>query len=62
MMGAAEVASEYVRYLREKAEQFRRFAGSGRSKLARQLLALADEFDAEAAAIEAGEARDSKRD
>ena len=57
-MGGAEMNSEHVRYLREKAEQFRRVAGNQRSKLARQLLALADEFDAKATEIEADEADD----
>jgi hypothetical protein len=57
-MGDEEMSTEYVRYLREKAEQFRRIAGIHRSALSRQLLALADEFDAKAAEIEAGEARD----
>ena len=52
--------SEFVRYFRKKAAQFRQIAGSDRSKLARQLLALADEFDAKAAEIEAAETRNYK--
>lgn len=49
---------EHIRYLREKAVQFRKVAGSNRSKLAAQLLELADEFEAKAAELEAGSACD----
>lgn len=48
--------TEHIRYLREKAEQFRQVAGSYGAKLAKQLLELADEFDAKAAELEAGAA------
>jgi hypothetical protein len=48
--------TEHIRYLREKAEQFRQAAGSYGSGLAKQLLELADEFDAKAAELEAGSA------
>jgi hypothetical protein len=54
--------SKHIRYLREKAEQFRRVAGGYRSKLARQLLELADEFDAKAAELEAGSVCDPCQD
>jgi hypothetical protein len=46
--------SEHIRYLREKAAQFREVAASCGSKLAGQLLDLADEFEAKAAELEAG--------
>ena len=54
------MSSEYAKYLRKKAEQFRQIAGIHRSALSRQLLALADEFNAEAAEMEAGESRSSE--
>jgi hypothetical protein len=54
--------SEHVRYLREKAAQFRRVAASYPPKLARQLLALADEFDTKASELEAGKPRDPSPD
>ena len=59
-MGNVQMPSEFDRYFRKKAAQFRQITGSDRSKLARQLLALADEFDAKAAEIEAAETRNSK--
>lgn len=58
--GDAVMPMKYIRYLREKAAQLRRVAQSDPSTLARRLLALADEFDAKAAEIEAGEARNAK--
>ncbi len=61
-MGDPEMLSEHARYLREKAAQFRRVAGSCPAKLARQLLALADEFDAKAAELEAGKPDDPSPD
>jgi hypothetical protein len=54
--------SEHIRYLREKAKQFRQVAGSYRSKLAGQLLEIADEFEAKAAELEAVSACDPSRD
>jgi hypothetical protein len=61
-MGDREMLSEHVHYLREKAAQFRRVAASYPPKLARQLLALADEFDTKASELEAGKPRDPSPD
>jgi hypothetical protein len=47
--------SEHIRYLRDKAAQFRVVARNLPPGLAQQLLDLADEFEAKAAEIEAGE-------
>jgi hypothetical protein len=58
--GDAAMTLEHVRYLQEKAKQLRLAAGGDRSELARQLRALADEFDAKAAEIEASAPRNSK--
>ena len=54
--------SEHIRYLREKAAQFREVAASYGSKLAAPLLDLADEFEAKAAELEADSAGDRGRD
>lgn len=54
--------TEHIRYLRDKAEQFRKVAGNYRAKLAQQLLELADEFEAKAAELEAGSAGEGGRD
>jgi hypothetical protein len=60
--GWLKMLSEHIGYLREKAAQFREVAASYGSKLAAQLLDLADEFEAKAAELEAGGAGDRGRD
>jgi hypothetical protein len=49
--------SEQVQYLREKAKQFREVAVKYKTGLSQQLLDLADEFEAKAAEIEAGDSK-----
>lgn len=49
---ADQMLSDHVRYLREKAKQFREVASDYPTGLSRQLLDLADEFEAKAADIE----------
>jgi hypothetical protein len=57
-----KMLTEHIRYLRDKAEQFRKVAGNYGAKLAQQLLELADEFEAKAAELEAGSAGEGGRD
>ena len=51
--GADAMLSDHIRYLREKAAQFRRVAANYPAGLAQQLLDLAVEFEAKATEIEA---------
>lgn len=44
--------SEEIRYLREKATQFRNVAIAGEHQIAQELLKIAEEFDQRAARLE----------